>query len=488
MLCYYWGMQRFVAKWRTAGIWVAAVFMLVVFFHVWLHVTNPYAKVNIIQQPYVTKVENGKISVEKKFDMRAAAGPAAETLGYYKSGFLIVQNAWFGSYPAPSRDADGIIGDIHKLRFDPSKPYLISGDQFSVLYPRNLGVFYNTLLDHKTAHSQQDWENRQRIYLQSALYALDAFSSARDITTTVVPISPQTVVLTQVHPGSVASDSLYGVLYAFDQLQSADNVQTSETVRKILAERKADFKMLLDIYQRDVRDPSTRLVKRGIHLASARDGALRDSSFYDNVVLWKTLALADKLGIQSAEPGELDMLREQIMRVFWDEGQGYFKDDQKNNNYSSDWLLALPTGFLSVDQPDDREKLARAIAYTKLHKIDQPFPIRYTATNEDVEAPWAVKTFVPNYGGDAIWSYWGAQYIWLLAEMHHKTGALPYKDDAEKYIRVYRDKIEQTRGFPETFNAEGEFLQNAVYKSIRQTGWVVQFEAAEAALESRDNQ
>lgn len=475
-------MQLFAIEWRMVGICTAAIFMLVILVHVWFHITNPYAKFNIVQQPYVTKVENGKINVEKKFDLNATPGGLAGLVGYHKSGFLIVQNAWFGSYQAPSSDADGIINDIHTLRFDPSKPYLISGDQFSVLYPRNLGVFYNTLLDHRTAHSQMDWENRQRIYLQSALYALDAFSSAKDITTTIVPIGPRSAVLTQVHPGSVASDSLYGVLYAFDQLQTADKVQTSDAVKKILAERMDDFKMLFDIYQRDVRDPSTRMVTRGVDLASARDGALRDSSFYDNVVLWKTLALADKLGIEKAQPGELDTLRDKIMKTFWDDQQGYFKDDQKNDNYSSDWLLALPTGFLSVDRPDDRSRLERAVAYTKAHKIDQPFPIRYTDTNEDVEAPWAVKTFVPNYGGDAIWSYWGGQYIWLLAGLYHQTGNAAYKADAEKYIKIYREKIELTRGFPETFNAQGEFLQNTVYKSIRQTGWVVQFEAAEAEL------
>lgn len=469
-------------NWRIVLLCAVAILALIILVHVWFHITNPYAKWNIVQQPYVTKVENGKISVEKKFDLTATPGKLAELIGYHKSGFLIVQNAWFGSYPAASSDAHGIIKDIHALRFDPSKPYLISGDQFSVLYPRNLGVFYNTLLDHRTAHSQQDWENRQRIYLQSALYALDAFSSARDITTTIVPMGPRSAVLTQVHPGSVASDSLYGMLYAFDQLQSVPKVQTAAAVKQILAERRSDLQMLLDIYRRDVQDPSTQLVTRGIHLASARDGALRDSSFYDNVVLWKTLALADKLGIQKAQLGELDTIRQKIMDIFWDEEKGYFKDDQKNNEYSSDWLLALPTGFLSVEHPDDRTKLERAVAYTRQHKIDQPFPIRYTETNEDVEAPWAVKTFVPNYGGDAIWSYWGAQYIWLLAALYHQTANESYKLDAERYIQTYREKIEQARGFPETFNSKGEFLQNAVYKSIRQTGWVVQFEAAEAEL------
>lgn len=453
--------------------------------HVWLHATNPYAKFNVVKRPYSIHIQKGSTTIKNQFRVRALRGPVASIFGYYKSGFLIVQNAWFGSYPAASKDADSIINDIHKLRFDPSKPYLISGDQFSVLYPRNLGVFYNSLLDHRTAHSQQDWENRQRIYLQSALYALDAFSAAKHITTTVVPVSPRTVALTQVHPGSVASDSLYGVLYAFERLKNAEKVQTKEAVRSIIRDRKDDLKMLVDIYLNDVRDPSTGLIMRGSHLASARDGVLRDSSFYDNVVLWKTLKLADELDIRTAAAGELDMLHSKVMKTFWQEDKGYFKDDQKTTDFSSDWLLALPTGFLSLDNNADRAKLERIIQYTKQQRLDQPFPIRYTAVSGQTKMPWAVKKFVPNYGGDAIWSYWGAQYIHLLAAMYHRTGLEAYRADAEKFIAIYNDKIEQTRGFPETFDTEGNFLQNMVYKSIRQTGWVVQFEQAKAELTAR---
>src|SRR6266542_900044 len=116
-------------------------------FHVWLSITNPYASWNIVQQPYTTTIVNGKIEAEKQFDLHVYRGFMAQAMGYYKSGFLIVQNAYTGSPKAPSSNPDEIINYIHDLRFDPSKPYLISGDQFSVLYPRNLGVFYNSLLD-----------------------------------------------------------------------------------------------------------------------------------------------------------------------------------------------------------------------------------------------------------------------------------------------------------------------------------------------------
>jgi hypothetical protein len=411
-------------------------------------------------------------------------------IGYYKSGFLIIQNAWYGSYRSQFNNPDEIIADIHKLRFDPSKPYLISGDQFSVLYPRNLGVFYNSLLNPYTAHSRLDWTNRQRIYLHSAMYALDAFSSARRITTTLVPIFEHSVALTQVHPGSVASDSLYGVLHALNALSNERQyshptykLQAVQTVHEIIRDRQHDLKMLLEIYLHDVQDPKSGLVKRKIHLSSARDGALRDSSFYDNVILWKTLQLADHLGIDDIPNEELNRLKKLIIKTYWDEEHGYFRDDMKHDTYSSDWLIALPAGFLSLKNKKDLDHIKRCVAYTKKHKIDEPFPIRYTAPGKKVHAPWAVRTFVPNYGGDAIWSYWGAQYITLLAELFHITGNEDYRYDARRHIQAYHEKIIETQGFPETFDSSGNFLQTPVYKSIRQTGWVVQFEAAKSTLE-----
>lgn len=480
--------KRFRPSKRTRRV-VGSVLIFLGVFHLWLHVTNPYAGVNFVQQPYTTSVQNGKITVHKQFDMNVYNDGLAQALGYYKSGFLIVQNSYFGSRPAKSGNVDGILDDIHRLRFDPSKPYLISGDQFSVLYPRNLGVFYNSILDPRTAHSQTDWQNRQRIYLQSALYALDAFSKEKQLATTIVPIGSKAAVLTQVHPGSVPSDSLYGLLYALEALQDPGNsnesykLQTVDATKAILTERRGDLAALVQVYLDQVLDPATGLVKRDVHLAAARDGVVRESSFYDNVVLWKTLALADQLDIRRANPGALNELRGKILQTFWDI-EGHFKDDLTTRpqfaNYSSDWLIALPTDFLSPDRAEDRPYLERTIAFIGQQGIAQPFPIKYQAHPKVQEAPWAVKTFVPNYGGDAIWSYWGAEYLTLLANMNHYSDGA-YTKELNHGIKTYEQKIIENRGFPETFDAEGSFLQNSVYKSIRQTGWVVQFETAKAS-------
>lgn len=472
---------------------IISIATVLILFHFWLHFTNPYSRSSIVQQPYKTSVSPQGISVQKQFDLHTYDSSFARGLGYYKSGFLIMQNTYFGSRLAPSDTVDGIIGDIHKLRFDPSKPYLISGDQFSVLYPRNLGVFYNSLLDPHTALNQQDWQNRQRIYLQSALYALDAFSSAHDLTTTIVPIGPHSAVLTEVHPGSVPSDTLYGVLYALNTLQNPDQyandtpyrLQTTEATKHIISTRKDDLAKLLAIYLQQVQDPSTGLLRAHQDLASARDGVVRDRSFYDTVVLWKTLALAKQLDISTSDT-DLEKMRVDILKTYWDEKEGHFRDDlsskPKNANYASDWLITLPTGFLNPALTSDQPYLTRSIDFIRKQGIASPFPIKYQASGTTPEAPWAVRTFVPNYGGDAIWSYWGAQYLTLLGQLAHTTGDASYRSEAVQGIKTYEQKIVQYHGFPETFDAQGNFLQNAVYKSIRQTGWVVQFEQARATL------
>lgn len=123
----------------------------------WFHLTNPYAKVTVFKAPYQTVVsQKGEVNYIERYRLKVYGGSIANLLGYAKSGFLIVQNTFFGGKPAQGSSADEIIDYIHQLRFDPKYPYLISGDQFSVLYPRNLGVFYNQLLDPNTARSQEE--------------------------------------------------------------------------------------------------------------------------------------------------------------------------------------------------------------------------------------------------------------------------------------------------------------------------------------------
>lgn len=475
-----WTMRK-IFKYRRTSITLAAL----VAFHLALHLVNPYANPNLFESPYSTSIEkDGQISYEQNYQPIILSDPLSDLLGYYRSGFLIVQNTLFGGKPINSESPSEIIEEIHTRRFDPDKPYLISGDQFSVLYPRNLGVFYNQLLDPNTAHSKEDWEDRQRIYLQSVLFAIDGLSAGRKPKTTLVPVAPRVVASTTVHPGDVGSDAVYGLLYAIDKLSTpntSDNkkysIQTEQATQRILKERKPELQHIVRNYISTVQDPFTKMVREDIHLSSARDGASRSSSFYDNVVFWKTLKLADELGLRHTSRTTLNSLKQNIKETFWNEKKGYYNNDIKDDTFSSDWLLGYVVGFLDLSNKEDLERTKRTIEYINSNNLANPMPIKYQNGTPD-EAPWVIRTFVPNYGGETIWSYWGAEYITLLLEVAKSSGETSYMDQAGEDIDNYNQAIVRDGGFAETFNTDGQFLQSGVYKSIRITGWVVQFEHA----------
>lgn len=483
-----WG-QNFVNFWKNHA-WLAAVLSLAILFHIWLHLANPYAAINFVQQPFTTKVENGAIVYDQQFDLKVLSDPLSDKLGYYRQGFLIVQNNFVGGKRIDKSSASEIIDEIHRLRFDPSKPYLISGDQFSVLYPRNLGVFYNQLLDPETAHSEADWLNRQRIYLQSALFAIEGLSASDVPKTTLIPIGPRTITATQVHPGDVASDSPYGLLYALKTMQSdrCDQskkycIQTKQSIERILKEKGEKLRHIVESYEKTVRDTETGFIRTDIKLSGARDGATRKSSFFDNVVLWKTLSLANELGIQKSNQADLDKLKNDIKNKFWNDSAGYYNNDSADTSFSSDWLIGYVTGFFDLKDKIDFERSKRTISYINREKIAEPLPIKYQA-GKPKDMPIVIKWFVPSYGGDAIWSYWGAEYMTLLMNMYQKDGDSSYKDLVKKYREAYDKAIVRDGGFAETFSPDGQFLQNPFYKSIRTTGWVVQYEHAVKLLET----
>ncbi len=484
--------SRYVRKHKIKVITAASILLVLALFHGYLSLTNPYAGITIVKQPYTTTVaQNGDISFEKQFDLQVYDSLFADTFGYYKSGFLIAQNTLFGGKHVPGESVEEITDAIHKLRFDPSKPYLISGDQFSVLYVRNLGVFYNSLLNPNNVRSQYDWENRQRIYFQSALYGLDALAGSSTTKTTVVPIGSESVAMTAVHPGSTGSDTVYGLLYALNALatpaSSADGtyqIQTAKAAQQLVKSRHQDLKSVYDRYESEVRDRDGNgdFVKKNIVLASARDGADRQQSFYDSLVLWKTRQLAQQMGLSSESTESIEGSRQRILEAYWSEKTGCLRDElSKDGSYSSDWLLALPTGFFDYER--DYGRLMSCVDHIRSQRLAEPLPIKYTY--DVTHAPWAVRTFAPGYGSDVIWSYWGAEYITLLAKLDQLNPDPTMRAEALRHASRWDQAMLDNHGFPETLDPEGKFLHTPLYKSIRSTGWLVQFEYAKSILEKR---
>ncbi|MGH7245755.1 MAG: CDP-alcohol phosphatidyltransferase family protein, partial [Candidatus Levyibacteriota bacterium] len=251
---------------------ISLLIFLFFYLNFYVFITNPFNSWSIIKNPFTTTVENNQIVLHQSFSVNVEENIFQKAFAFYKSGVHIFANAYIGSKKAPSSTVAGIIADIHKLRFDPTKPYLISGDQFSVFYPRNLGVFYSALLNPNTALNKTDWENKERLYLQTTAYALDAFANADTIFTTIVPIGFHSV--TGINIYAYPSDSLYGVLYALQQMQNLHNnnatyhLQTVAASQELLYSYHDNLQSLLKKYEQTVFDTKTGLVKKNIHLSS----------------------------------------------------------------------------------------------------------------------------------------------------------------------------------------------------------------------------
>lgn len=486
-----------------------AVTAFAIILGIFSYLTNPFVKFSIVFDPYkdVVTTEQGQFALEPSGELFLRDRFFFDQLAYLKSGWYILSGKFTGGPKAPAGTVDDIILSIHQERFDPAEPFLISGDHFSVLYPRSLGIFYHSLLDPRTALGTENWRNRQLIYLKTTAYALQVYESASRLSTTIVPIGPKSVVLMNIY--APPSDTLYSLLYALQVMQDErvllerypfgpsisdlPPLQTKDASRALTQQYQESLRGHWERYKHDVYDEQLGLVKREILISGTKDMAQRSSAFYDNVVLWRTAQLAMELGIVEKDQEFLDQLKSRILSTFWLEESGYFLDDLspesiQNSWYSSDWLIAYQTGFLDPDNPEERRMLERSVEYLQRNALDQPFGVQYSADRRLEQLYWPVRWGAPDYGSTAIWSNWGMEYIKLLAHLSQVTGKQTYLFQASQQVSAYSLNIKRYRGYPELYNAEGDFFRQRFYKSVRQTGWVVSFQEARAMVESMTNQ
>lgn len=480
--------------------WSIAIFILSV--ALFSYATNPFVRFTLIQDPFDTiSVQEDRLVVEQESELIVKEDPFFSQVALIKSGWHIVSSKFAGGPKAKKSSVDSIIEDIHQLRFNPELPFLISGDHFSVLYPRSIGIFYHSLLDPRTALDETDWQNRQFIYLKTVAYTLDVYRQSEKLSTTIVPIGPRSVTLMNIY--SMPSDTLYSILHGLDTMLSTETLverypyQTDLNFDTSLQTRQAALELLrthedslirhYETFLRDTVDPGTGLVKKDILLSGAKDITKRESAFYDNVMIWKTHHLMQKLNLVEENQAQLDALKQNILSSFWLDREGYFLEDLSDEGveekfYSSDWLIAYQVGMLDPEDTEDLEYLTRSVAYIRRNAIDQPFGLQYHPELRRHRQYLAVRLFAPSYGSTAIWSNWGQEYTKLLAHLYQVTGDPEYLMIAEDQIEAYAYNIKRYQGYPELYNDQGDFYRQFFYKSIRQTGWVVSFEQARAMV------
>lgn len=460
---------------------------------VFTYLANPFTRLTIVRPTFEARVVDGTMELIDRNDRMVLRQRGLwPLLALYSCGVHVLTSRYLRSPRSRARTVDGVIADIHRLRFDPDRLLLISGDHFTALFVRNLGVFYYPVLDRAIPATEQEWRDREITYLQTLGYALGAFDR-HEPTTTIVSSGRHAATCVNIY--AYPSDSLYAMLYALAALRGDEpgrpadygpDVHPLDTVaaaEELLSRYGARLAHHYRSYRATVLDEEHHLVSPTLHMSGAKDITRRRSAFYDNVVFWKTTQLAMTLGLVDHDQPFLDRVRETVLRRFWLEDDGYFLEDLSAEGvggryYSSDWLIVLATGFLDPATGADRRYLERTVEHVRAAGIARPFAIKYqNETRAHRQFP-VVRIAVPSYGGDAIWSFWGMEYVKTLLLLHRATGRDDYLTEAGAHLAAYEHAMLRDGGFPEVFDAGGEMLTTPLYRSIRQTGWVIGFEQA----------
>jgi len=488
-------------------IGILLIILLTIF--IYGNISNPYSAVTIINSPFSTVVaKDGSIYLQKNHTITYY--PIPQQLALYidqlQEFSRIVTNRFFNQEASFKGGEEDIIAKIHKERFDVSKPYVISAGHFAELYVRNFGIFYSSVLDGRFSLSSKDWEDRQRTALQTIATDLELLRLSGKDYTCFVPVTPRGFVGVNIY--ARASDSLFAIIWTLSALTRDNFLQsvfpanilskplmTKSAGEKLIKENVNVLQKAINNYLKDIIDSKTGLIKKNLPLSSARDQIIRQSSFYDNVIAWSTAKNAVELGLNVSLPFnycetekstkhfadfcEFEGWKQKIISAFWDEKTGIFLDDLsqdsiKNHIFSGDAFIVTSTKILDFDKQEDRSKIEMEIKYVKDHKLDNPFPLRYSINDQPSKLYFFDRYFATSYMGKTIWSHWGMEYIktLILLSKYDKE----YFLSAGEFLNEYKNNIKKYGGYPELYDSFGNIYQTLVYRSLLHTGWVINYE------------
>lgn len=477
-------------------MWLLIVIAIVAIIILGAYLTNPFSKLSIIYRPFQTSRAKNELKLYYNSDkIKVSNSIFWKAIAYAQCGLYIVGTRYFGQPSSKARTVDGIIKDIHELRYDPDKLLLISGDHFNGLFVRNLGVFYYPMLDASIYSDADDWQNRQTVYLQTVGYALGVFAKSPTPTTTIVSTGRYRATCINLY--AYPSDTVFGIFYAlaslsgiekarpYDYARNELKLETISAAKELRRRYLTTMKSLYKAYSEHVFDKNTMLYKKDTHVSGAKDITRRSCAFFDNVVYWKTTQLAMELGVIKRDKKYLDEIKSTILSTFWNDEGGYFYEDLSEEGlrqgyYSSDWLIVLHTGFIDPFDDEESDYFVSSYKYIRDRKIARPFAIKYQHETRASRQFLPVRLAVASYGGDAIWSFWGMEYIKMMVMLYKKTGEKHYAVEAKFQLDAYADNMLRDGGYPETYDAKGNLLKTAIYKSVLETGWVIGYEQARA--------
>ncbi|MBI4983675.1 hypothetical protein HZC32_03460 [Candidatus Woesearchaeota archaeon] len=183
------------------------------------------------------------------------------------------------------------------------------------------------------------------------------------------------------------------------------------------------------------------LVKPNLHVSSMKDFSVRTSSCYDNCMI-ALLAKDLRSMIGLVNPFKQYDYPKLIVKHFWN-GK-YFYDDLSKQEYIAGDANIFPFALGIVS---DEDKFRSAMNMIQVAELDQPLPLKYTASRRKVRFILQ-EYFLYNYESNVIWTHMGPLYIRLIQKLD--------KWQAEDYKKKYTELIEKYLGYPEVLSVEGE--------------------------------
>lgn len=291
-----------------------------------------------------------------------------------------------------------------------------------------------------TANYDQFWIRDFAISLQGLLdlgyrqqarecltWALEHYEKAGHIATTIFPGKQAVDIYTY------SSDSLPFVLYALEKLDAED---LRKRFRTLLTRE-------ISLYYIKVFDSKAGRPRGDRMFSSVKDTMEFTGTCYTHtMVTWlgELLSRAQEL----PNPYRRFKLREKLIEQFW---TGEFF---KNDAFTDPPLCSGDANFWPfwcgiVDNP--KEKLKQSVEAVQKAGLDKPFPLKYHPERfPDLELA-AQRAVIPNYQGDAIWTFFTPLWIELIGDVDPEA--------ASGYIARYNDLLAEYGTWVEVFSPDG---------------------------------
>ena len=299
------------------------------------------------------------------------------------------------------------------------KYFQVSNGNFNEFYTRDFGWCTEALLN---------LGYRDKV-LKTLEYAMDKFVKQNKIATAINP------------EGKAFDFPCFGP----DNLPYFLNSLRLANAKKLIEQNKEFIERKTKEYFNIAIDKDTGLVKKK-HFSSMKDHSIRQSSCYDNCMVYLLSKNLDELKLEN--PFKQYNYQKLIKENFWT--GNYFLDDLSGKKYISSDSNIFP--FI-CEVFNDKEMLKKCIQTIQKEQLDKPFPLKYSKSKKVKLAIY--DCLAKGYEETSNWTHMGPMYIKLIKQI-----------DKEKYkfhLEQYKKLIEEYGNYLEVFDPKGKPFKSLLY-------------------------